>query len=106
MNNNPYDNITNISTNPTTCSPSHRSTPIQIGSFNCRHLLKTSALSVTSSFIYYLRYQSFDILTLQDTNSFSFESRQQLDLQFQTTVSIWPKYYGIVSLNPALILSN
>ncbi|KAG1142122.1 hypothetical protein G6F38_007956 [Rhizopus arrhizus] len=111
MNYNQYDNITNLSSpnNSTNLSPrstSHRSIPLQIGSLNCRHLLKTSAPSVTSSFIHYLRHQSFDILTLQDTNSSSLESQQQLDLQFQTNSSIWSKYCGIVSLNPALILSD
>ncbi|KAG0870908.1 hypothetical protein G6F15_011532 [Rhizopus arrhizus] len=89
-------------------SPSSRNKQVNInvGSLNCRSLIKTNQPTTSSEFIRFLRSQSLDLLTLQETHASDPEQQQILDMKFQTKSSVWSHYCGIVSLNPSLVLSS
>ncbi|KAG1594933.1 hypothetical protein G6F47_008653 [Rhizopus delemar] len=89
-------------------SPSSRNKQVNInvGSLSCRSLIKTNQPTTGSEFIRFLRSQSLDLLTLQETYASDLEQQQILDMKFQAKSSVWSHYCGIVSLNPSLVLSS
>ncbi|KAG0867260.1 hypothetical protein G6F15_012447 [Rhizopus arrhizus] len=79
---------------------------LRIGSLNCRSLAKPNQPTVSSEFIRFLRSQSFDLVTLQETHASDLETQQTLDMKFQAKSSIWSRHCGIVSLNSSIVLSS
>lgn len=76
---------------------------IKIGSLNCRSLSKLSHPTTSSEFIRFLRNPElqYDILCFQETHAID-SARDRLNMQFQSTRSIWTSHCGIVSLNPKI----
>ncbi|KAG2217910.1 hypothetical protein INT45_008660 [Circinella minor] len=78
---------------------------IRIGTLNCRGLPKTDAPQRSKHFIHFLKSQSFDILTLQETHAADQDLQTRFHTQFQSSSSFWSQHVGIISLNPSLILT-
>lgn len=97
---------TTESTNTSSSSNHNKHLNINIGSLNCRSLTKPSQPTTSSEFIRYLRIQSLDIITLQETHASDPELQQILNMKFQTNLAIWSHHCGIVSLNPLILLSS
>ena len=74
-------------------------TPLQIGTLNCRGLIKTSNSNKRKSFIRYLRSQSLDIICIQESHASNSELKSLLHNQFIAKDSIWTKHCGIVCLS-------
>ncbi|KAG2213760.1 hypothetical protein INT45_001415 [Circinella minor] len=72
---------------------------------NCRGLPKTAEPQRSKHFIRFLRSQSLDILTLQETHAADADLQSRFHTQFQSSSSFWSQHVGIVSLNPAITLS-
>ncbi|KAG1047944.1 hypothetical protein G6F43_009636 [Rhizopus delemar] len=69
------------------------------------NLTKINQPNTNSEFIRFLRSQSFDIVTFQETRASDPEMQQTLDMKFQAKYSIWTYHCGIVSLNSFIIFS-
>jgi exonuclease III len=77
---------------------------LRIGSLNCLSLAKPNQPTVSSEFIRFLRSQSFDVVSLQETHASDPETQQTLDMKFHAKSSIWSRHCGIVSLNSSVVL--
>ncbi|KAG1464209.1 hypothetical protein G6F56_005130 [Rhizopus delemar] len=77
-----------------------RSSTLNTGSLNCRSLSKISSPQSRQSFIRYLRSQSYDILTLQETHAEDLEIQGTLNIPFNTKFPAHGK--GIWKANPQL----
>ncbi|KAG1467521.1 hypothetical protein G6F56_004371 [Rhizopus delemar] len=97
---------TTESTNTSSSSNHNKHLNINIGSLNCRSLTKPSQPTTSSEFIRYLRIQSLDIITLQETHASDPELEQILNMKFQANLAIWSHHCEIVSLNPLILLSS
>lgn len=75
------------------------------GSLNCNSLVKTQSPTTQSSYIRFLKEQSFDILSLQETHATS-SSITTLNMQFQARQTIWTHHCGIVSFSTDYILTQ
>ncbi|KAG1469191.1 hypothetical protein G6F56_003395 [Rhizopus delemar] len=82
-----------------------RSSTLNIGSLNCRSLSKISSPQSRQSFIRYLRSQSYDILTLQETHAEDLEIQDTLNIPFNTKSAYRTKHFGIVCLNPSILIT-
>ncbi|KAG0926354.1 hypothetical protein G6F62_012244 [Rhizopus arrhizus] len=80
-------------------------TNFKLCSLNCRSLTKPSQPETSQSFIRFLRSQSLDILSLQETHAHDIPTQTALNLQFQAKSASWTKYCGVVSLNPQVVLT-
>jgi exonuclease III len=78
---------------------------LNIASLNCNSIVKANNPKKRSKFIRYLRSLNFDIMTLQETHV-SYDNLAIINTQFQAKSSIWTRDCGIISFNPAFVLSN
>ena len=60
---------------------------IRIGTLNCRGLPKTAEPQRSKHFICFLRSQSLDILTLQETHAADEDLQSRFHTQFQSSYS-------------------
>lgn len=86
-------------------SESRRSTTVRIGSINCRSLSTPHDISKRQAFTNFLRHQSLDILTMQETHAATIEIQQSLNMLLQTKSACWSNFCGIVSLNRHVTLN-
>lgn len=82
-----------------------RSTSVKIGSINCRSLSKPSDIPRRQSFTNFLRHQSLDILTMQETHAAPLDIQKSLNMLLQANSSCWSSHCGIVSLNKNITIT-
>lgn len=82
-----------------------RSTSVKIGSINCRSLSKLSDIPRRQSFTNFLRHQSLDILTMQETHAAPLDIQKSLNMLLQANSSCWSSHCGIVSLNKNITIT-
>ncbi|KAI8330299.1 hypothetical protein BC941DRAFT_361636, partial [Chlamydoabsidia padenii] len=77
---------------------------LRIGTLNCRSLEKHLSPTTLQQFSRFLRSQSIQLYAFQEITQRSFSDTMGsiLDLYLQVHSSLWGKYCGIVSMDPAL----
>src|SRR6478735_4580707 len=82
----------------------YRTTNVMIGSLNCRSLSTPTDITRRQFFTNFLRHQSLDILTLQETHASTNELQHSLNMLLQSQSGCWSTHCGIVSLNKNVIV--
>ena len=97
--------IRRSSRTPTLNSISMKNVNLRIGTLNCHGLPETEEPKRSKNFIRFLRSQSLDILTLQETHTGDEDFQTRFHTQFQSSSFFWSQHVGIVSLNPSITLT-
>ncbi|CAO3671576.1 hypothetical protein G6F70_002530 [Rhizopus microsporus] len=95
------------SSNPSSSNSNHnfKTGTLRIASLNCRSLIKQSQPQLRQEFIRFLRSQSSDILTVQESHASTPNSIATLELLLRTSSATWSRHCGIISFNPAITIT-
>lgn len=89
--NNTNNNNTDVMNNTATIN-------LRIASLNCNDLAKVAKPHIRRDMIRFLRDQSHDLISLQETPTSNTSIIASLEQQFITTSAVWTTQCGIVSL--------
>ncbi|KAG2190521.1 hypothetical protein INT47_004146, partial [Mucor saturninus] len=103
-----YINNSTVNTSMPTMHHINKSSSINIrlASLNCNSLVKTNKPVVRSDLIRFLRENSFNIISLQETHTHNDTLSTSIEQQFYTKSALWTEHCGIVSLHPDILLTQ